>query len=507
MGLFENFPYTNFHELNLDWLLKNMLDLKSQLDNYGQVVENFLPSFHGNWNESTNYPALSVVLNGGVYYQAKKDVPAGVATSNSEYWLEINLPYWDNVDTLVNSIPWKSVKEYGAVGDGVTNDTAAFTACLAENDICYVPQGTYIVTELEIDSNKTLLGANCETCVLKAVNGEYTNIVKTKNFDNMVGKDTTGGCKNFRISNIGFDGVDRKGRALGIVGYRFKIDNILIKNCNEGLSSQWGTSVGAGEDGDFMESIITNFRIHHCNTGIVWRGPHDSIFTNGFVYLCTNGIQCLNREYSIANGTIFNTVHVYGCSSVGFYSTSTIIHSNCISESNNHGFNADEYGSNYYIGCSVFANTGTDVVFNSPNNYYTGMASKSSSGAIFEFGDTGTNCYINIIAPGTSGLYTGSPQTKGNTIISYGKKIVHMCANVDITKEIPAVSTAVNNDTLSQVAVYMKGKPENCVVQIVEDVTWTRIDVSDCNPVILKPRQGIIFTNSVPTSWHWEAIN
>lgn len=34
MGLFEHFPYTNFHELNLDWLLNKVKDLANRMDNF-----------------------------------------------------------------------------------------------------------------------------------------------------------------------------------------------------------------------------------------------------------------------------------------------------------------------------------------------------------------------------------------------------------------------------------------------------------------------------------------
>ena len=33
MGIFENFPYTNFHELNLDWLLRVVKALSDKVDN------------------------------------------------------------------------------------------------------------------------------------------------------------------------------------------------------------------------------------------------------------------------------------------------------------------------------------------------------------------------------------------------------------------------------------------------------------------------------------------
>ena len=32
MALFENFPYTNLHELNLDWLIKELNKLKDEED-------------------------------------------------------------------------------------------------------------------------------------------------------------------------------------------------------------------------------------------------------------------------------------------------------------------------------------------------------------------------------------------------------------------------------------------------------------------------------------------
>ena len=32
MGLFENFPYANFHELNLDWILKKIKELDNKVD-------------------------------------------------------------------------------------------------------------------------------------------------------------------------------------------------------------------------------------------------------------------------------------------------------------------------------------------------------------------------------------------------------------------------------------------------------------------------------------------
>lgn len=46
---------------------------------------------------------------------------------------------------------------YGAVGDGVADDTEAIVKALAENNLVYLPEGKYMITsEIEIPENKTL---------------------------------------------------------------------------------------------------------------------------------------------------------------------------------------------------------------------------------------------------------------------------------------------------------------------------------------------------------------
>ena len=39
MGVFEHFPYTNFHELNLDWILKTVRGFQTTIDNIPDMIE------------------------------------------------------------------------------------------------------------------------------------------------------------------------------------------------------------------------------------------------------------------------------------------------------------------------------------------------------------------------------------------------------------------------------------------------------------------------------------
>lgn len=52
-----------------------------------------------------------------------------------------------------------NVSNYGAVGDGVTNDTAAFNLCLTHNIVCWVdPAKTYAVGNVQMKNGNRLIG-------------------------------------------------------------------------------------------------------------------------------------------------------------------------------------------------------------------------------------------------------------------------------------------------------------------------------------------------------------
>lgn len=51
-----------------------------------------------------------------------------------------------------------NVKSYGAVGNGIANDTAAFTAALVASKLVYVPEGTYLVNGVNVDYGVRIYG-------------------------------------------------------------------------------------------------------------------------------------------------------------------------------------------------------------------------------------------------------------------------------------------------------------------------------------------------------------
>lgn len=83
---FNKYPYTDMHELNLDWILEQIKKLTGVVDDF--VAYNKV-TFRGTWN-GTAYPAWSVVDDGsGNGYLALKAVPTGVSLSDPEYWTQV----------------------------------------------------------------------------------------------------------------------------------------------------------------------------------------------------------------------------------------------------------------------------------------------------------------------------------------------------------------------------------------------------------------------------------
>jgi len=120
-----------------------------------------------------------------------------------------------------------NVKDYGATGDGTTNDTTAIqNAINASVGIIYFPAGTYSVTSLTLTAGKQLRGENRETAIIRlrtALSG--SGMINATNASNIVvdsftidGNSLAGskdsllnfyGCHGARIENNNFANVDQ----------------------------------------------------------------------------------------------------------------------------------------------------------------------------------------------------------------------------------------------------------------------------------------------------------
>lgn len=87
MGLFERFPYTNFHDLNLTWILNELKTLEHTINEFVSI--NALKYADPiQWNIVTQYEKNTIVIDPltGTAYISVQPVPSGVAITNTDYW-------------------------------------------------------------------------------------------------------------------------------------------------------------------------------------------------------------------------------------------------------------------------------------------------------------------------------------------------------------------------------------------------------------------------------------
>src|SRR5215469_9288964 len=91
-------------------------------------------------------------LNAGTLTSETTDSSAASPSKSSNATTTGAVPIPDKGSQLVN------VKDYGAAGDGVTNDTDAFikalTACAVGGGTCLVPEGTYLISASGISTGR-----------------------------------------------------------------------------------------------------------------------------------------------------------------------------------------------------------------------------------------------------------------------------------------------------------------------------------------------------------------
>lgn len=85
--IWNEYPYTDAHELNLDWIIKIIKKVEHVVDDF--TVFNTM-TWAGSWDASKSYVKWSIVQDAdGNGFLAVKPVPANVPLDNTEYWVAI----------------------------------------------------------------------------------------------------------------------------------------------------------------------------------------------------------------------------------------------------------------------------------------------------------------------------------------------------------------------------------------------------------------------------------
>lgn len=450
MGLYDQFPYTNFHELNLDWIINEMKKLSEDFDSLpNAIIEKLIANFR-----------------------------------------------------LGNFI---NVKLLGAKGDGVADDTAIIQNALNKFKAVYIPEGTYKITTLFINTDNTILGENADSTIL---NG----IVKTSGYDENTDSNIAGGVHDAILCNLSIISG-----GLRMYGYRNLLSHVYIHKCDIGLISEWATYLGGVAETNegnvgFMETIIDKCRFYNNGKGVIWKGPHDSIFHDCWFYLNGDALSLEKSEKYTATATIINNSHFYANSktactdNAGCYLFNTQIESTGFNNPN--GVNVCAlnlaFGGSRVMNCFIFSNTvGVALKMLSSDNYVNDCFLFNNATALECRGQR--NDFSVLLRNNTKTHDVLALDKTCNVNIKGQLSQFSQPAMRLISKTIPSVADAqhaVVNDTGSTVIVYQRGQGATFVKHGDQ-----LLSAQAANCIVLENGDSIYYNDTVPADWTWMPVN
>lgn len=144
-------PYTNFHDLNLDWIIDTLNDFNTRLTDFVSLATiKYADPIQ--WDITNQYEANTVVVDSaGNAYLSVQPVPSGVSLDRTEYWTKIG-----NFDEL-----FANVKKAITPNDEGHSTTA--TAARAVDDLVWVNGALVRITRAMSIGDAYVPGSNCVT--------------------------------------------------------------------------------------------------------------------------------------------------------------------------------------------------------------------------------------------------------------------------------------------------------------------------------------------------------
>lgn len=186
-----------------------------------------------------------------------------------------------------------SVKDFGAVGDGVTDDSDAIDAAVAyvTKGAIFYPVGTYRISRPIIVKQCVYhIGSGTGGTIIKPINGSNTDVFKTDGFDALTATGPLNSApKNFGVLSLQVDGnylADWRSASIGgdttinntggfgvkIFGSKYTVD-IEINNCAQvGFYSEAVDYTGYGDEQECFIRLVGRV---FGKEAFIYRGPAD----------------------------------------------------------------------------------------------------------------------------------------------------------------------------------------------------------------------------------------
>lgn len=307
--------------------------------------------------EQLTFPVNSgtLCIYSGKTYIAKQDI-ASSESWTAAHWDETNIG--DELNTVKNAITtinvktdWVTPQQYGAKGDGVTDDTLAFQQLNGKR--AFIPTGTYRISSVVYGSNTVINGAGMDNAIIK----------QTANCnDDMISFVDADGSSLTNITLLGCGGETGEQEHTYLFQALLKIYNLQTNNANRclyehinirnapvnGMVMQGYQSVMAGDFDDrlYDERHLTtkynwvhhfnDIRIEHCYRWcLIDNGGTDNRWDN--LYLSDGDVGCFMMHNASSNmycNIKIDQPYILGTSgsASGFVDGAGLLMNNCYSD-------------------------------------------------------------------------------------------------------------------------------------------------------------------------------
>ena len=268
MGLWEQFPYPDYHNLNLDWILQKIKEFGVTIDGLDEYIEQKI-------KEGLDALGLEQI----------------VIDILSKY------AYAINVKTPPNGL-------LPASGNGTTNDYATIQGCIdyassIGGGVVFFPYGKYLTNSLSMRSNVSILGFDQYSTEL-ILSGGANKPLLSGTIDNVsISGLTLNAKQSSQVNNID---------AIELLGHHINIENVIAEDCYTSINIEKnGTSI-------VIKNVICNIASEAC---LRVSGTNGGLLVDGLdmTGLTTN----LGTAYIVtdSNGDIYRNINIHGTGAIG----------------------------------------------------------------------------------------------------------------------------------------------------------------------------------------------
>ncbi|PAF31853.1 right-handed parallel beta-helix repeat-containing protein [Paenibacillus sp. 7516] len=277
-----------------------------------------------------------------------------------------------------------NVKNFGAIGDGVTDDTISIQAAIdaastaGGGTVYFPPLGTdehYIVSSILIPSDINLQGSK----------GSRIKQINDPDLGNLVQIAT--GAKNIKVDGLELDANKSNGSTGHGIGFSANVSEVIISN---NIVRNATIDCIHTEDGNFNVKIINNSCFDAGRIGIAMNGNSKNIFVSG--NFCSgsfnSGINVIGTGDGVSIiGNIVDGAGDDGITGYGNLQKDLLIDGNIIRNVSNNGIHIG--GNGVFISDNVISNCGNRGIYFANSPLTTGENVTISGNSI----DTVTNLH------------------------------------------------------------------------------------------------------------------